>query len=82
MNVNVKLFALARQLVGQEDVQLNVPAPAPVRELKAVLCEAHPPLAAIVESLVFAIEAEYANDETPIPEGAEVACIPPVSGGC
>jgi molybdopterin converting factor small subunit len=31
--------------------------------------------------LMFAIDAEYAVDATPIPLAAEVACIPPVSGG-
>jgi molybdopterin converting factor small subunit len=30
---------------------------------------------------MFAINAEYAADLTPIPEAAEIACIPPVSGG-
>ncbi len=31
--------------------------------------------------LLFAINAEYSVDETPVADGADVACIPPVSGG-
>jgi hypothetical protein len=32
--------------------------------------------------MMFAIDADYAgDDERPIPPGAEVAAIPPVSGG-
>ena len=31
--------------------------------------------------MMFAIDAEYATDETNVTPGCEVACIPPVSGG-
>jgi molybdopterin converting factor small subunit len=31
--------------------------------------------------VMFAVNAEYADDQAVIPAGAQVACIPPVSGG-
>jgi molybdopterin converting factor small subunit len=30
---------------------------------------------------MFALDAEYVRDDAPIPAGAKIACIPPVSGG-
>ena len=41
----------------------------------------HPQLAPLVAHATFAIGSRYADDRQPIPAGAEVACIPPVSGG-
>jgi molybdopterin converting factor small subunit len=38
-------------------------------------------LSTLLPHVLFAINAEYAGDATPIPAGAEIACIPPVSGG-
>jgi molybdopterin converting factor small subunit len=49
--------------------------------LKQALRERFPALAPVMPHLMFAVNAEYANDATVIPANAEVACIPPVSGG-
>jgi molybdopterin converting factor small subunit len=38
-------------------------------------------LAGVLGHMLFAINAEYATDATIVPAGAEIACIPPVSGG-
>ena len=40
-----------------------------------------PPLADIVPHARFAVNTEYATDTTPITAHAEIALIPPVSGG-
>lgn len=81
MNVEVKLFAIARQRVGAEQVVVAVESPATVRRLRAALAEQFPALAGDLRHMHIAIDAEYATDETPIREAAEVALIPPVSGG-
>jgi molybdopterin converting factor subunit 1 len=81
LQVTIKLFALARQRLGSSEVTLEVPEPATVARLRQVLAMAHPELAPIVPALLIAVAAEYARDETLIPAGAEVAAIPPVSGG-
>lgn len=36
---------------------------------------------ALVDTVLVSINREYADDEQIIPEGAEVALFPPVSGG-
>jgi molybdopterin converting factor small subunit len=82
VRVSVRLFALARQRAGRAEVVLDVPDPATVAALKSAMAAAYPELAPLIPQLMIAIDAEYAGDDaSPIPPGAEVAAIPPVSGG-
>jgi sulfur-carrier protein len=81
MIVNVRLFAVARQLVGAETIALDLPGAVTVADVRRNLMERLPPLAQFGSQLRFAVNTEYADDATPVPAGAEVACIPPVSGG-
>jgi molybdenum cofactor cytidylyltransferase len=82
VRVTVRLFALARQRAGQTDVALDVPAPATVAAVKRALVATFPDLAPLVPQLMIAIDSDYAGDDQRlIPPGAEVAAIPPVSGG-
>ena len=81
MNIDVKLFAAARQYCGCDQVSIDLEGDATVGELRAALAEAHPSLQAILPSSMIALNHDYADDETPIPEDAEIALIPPVSGG-
>ena len=81
MRVTVRLFAVARQRAGCPEVMLDLPEPATVAALKRALAAECPALAPLVPALMFAVAADYAADDTAIPPGAEVAAIPPVSGG-
>jgi molybdopterin synthase catalytic subunit/molybdopterin synthase sulfur carrier subunit len=81
MKVELKLFAVARQLGGCDTISIDLPAGATVAALRAALAEQTPALAPILPRVMFAVNADYAVDETVIAAGAEVACIPPVSGG-
>jgi molybdopterin converting factor small subunit len=81
VRVTVRLFALARQRAGRPEVVVDVAEPATVAALKEALA-ALPELAPLVPLMMIAIDADYAGDDRrPIPPGAEVAAIPPVSGG-
>ena len=79
--MRVQLFAVAKQLTGRESIELDLPPGSTVADVRARLQEAAPALASVMNHLQFAVNAEYAADETRIPAGADVACIPPVSGG-
>jgi len=81
MQVRVRLFAIARERAGAPEIALDLPEGATVAALKAAIRSQTPALAPLLPSLMFAVDAEYAVDETVIPPGAEVAAIPPVSGG-
>jgi molybdopterin converting factor subunit 1 len=75
------MFARAKELAGGEKVDLSLPDDATVRDVRRVLAEMAPPLAALLPYCLFAVDMEYAADDAAIPAGAAVACIPPVSGG-
>jgi molybdopterin synthase sulfur carrier subunit len=81
MKARVQMFAVARQLSGREAVELNLPDAATLADLRAALAVEVPPLKHLMPHLMFAINTEYASDEAIIPGGADIACIPPVSGG-
>lgn len=81
MQVLVRLFALARQQVGRNELTVQVDEPATVGHLKAAIADQNPELIPLLPHLLFAVATNYATDETLIPPGAEVAAIPPVSGG-
>jgi len=81
MRATVKVFALARQLAGQDQIQVDVPPMATVAQLRCAISEQFPALADLASRSLFAVDADYATDLTPIPPGADLACIPPVSGG-
>ena len=49
--------------------------------IRQALREQFPALAPVLPHVMFAVNAEYADDQSVIPPGAAIACIPPVSGG-
>lgn len=81
MNVRVKMFAAARDAVGADEVALEVPQGSTIGDLRTALCDAYPHVKPLVERAMFAVDARYAQDDEAIRDDAEIACIPPVSGG-
>jgi sulfur-carrier protein len=81
VKVRVQLFAIARQWAEASVVELEVPPDATVADIRQALLTRLPQLAQFGSQLRFAVNADYADDSMPLPAAAEVACIPPVSGG-
>jgi MoaE-MoaD fusion protein len=81
MNVNVKLFAVARQRIGANTIEVELAAPATVHQLRGALVEQYPSLGDVVPHVRVAVNSEYAPDSTTISPQSEIALIPPVSGG-
>ena len=81
MLVRVRLFAVARERAGRSILETELPDGATVHDLKAAIGRDVPSLAPLLGSIRFSVNAEYASDVTPIPPNAELAAIPPVSGG-
>jgi molybdopterin synthase catalytic subunit len=80
MTVRVLYFAAARDAAGVTAETLD-PTPATVGELRARLAQAHPGLARVLPRCRVAVAQDFAADGDPVPDGAEVAIIPPVAGG-
>ena len=81
MRVAVKLFARARDVVGADTVELELPDRARVCDLRTALGERYPGMRPLLPGLLVAVGTEYAPDEMTIDPGVEIACFPPVSGG-
>jgi molybdopterin synthase sulfur carrier subunit len=81
MIIQVRLFAAARQLAGQETIPVEVESPATLQQLRTALERQCPPLAILLPHIRFAVNAQYADEQQLVTEADEVACIPPVSGG-
>ena len=81
MKVRVKLFAVARELAGGDELSVELPDVATIRDLRGAIVTVAPALARIMPHALWAVGAEYANDDTALNEKSEVALIPPVSGG-
>ena len=81
MMVRVRLFALAAQVAGADVVEVSLDEHPTIADLRKALSYNCPALAAMLPHFMFAVNSDYAADQSPIPDGAEIACIPPVSGG-
>jgi molybdopterin synthase catalytic subunit len=81
MRLRVFLFARAKDLAGTSSVVLDLPEGATVGQLRQRLAEVQPALAPLLERSALAVNDEFAEDKTTLPLDAEVALLPPVSGG-
>jgi molybdopterin converting factor subunit 1 len=79
--ITVLFFATLRDRAGVKSLSLDLPPGASVKDLKERLIQTNPNLTQAMETALVAINREYAFDETVIPDNAEVALFPPVSGG-
>ena len=72
---------MVRQMAGCDAVEIELAEGATVASLRQALAAQVPQLSGLARQLTFAVDAQYVGDETVVPPGGEVACIPPVSGG-
>jgi molybdopterin converting factor subunit 1 len=78
--LTILYFAGARDAAGTSREPLER-APSTVAELRRALADRHPALGRILPRCRIAVNEEMAEDGDAVPDGAEVAIIPPVSGG-
>ena len=80
-HVKVLFFATLRDRAGTKSADLDIPADTTVQGLKDLVVAAYPGLQQMMETVVISINREFAFDDSVVPENAEVAMFPPVSGG-
>ncbi len=81
LRIRVRLFARQRELAGTREVNLELADGATIEDAWAALAAQVPAIASGRAFVRFARNGEYADAETPLADGDEVACIPPISGG-
>jgi molybdopterin converting factor subunit 1 len=82
MVVNVRLFAMLRERAGRDELEVELPEGATVREAMEAVAGQHG-LADLLARVpvVMAVNREYASADRVLAEADELALIPPVSGG-
>ncbi len=81
MEVEVLAFAWAKDAIGGERLEVEVPEGASVQSLLASLAEDHPRLGERLSALTVAVNQEFVDPGTVLKPGDEIALIPPISGG-
>lgn len=81
--MDVLLFGIAKDIVGQSEIQISVEddaLPVTVKEMKNLMIRKFPDFGKL-SSFAVAVNSEYAQDDVILNGNDEIAIIPPVSGG-
>ena len=81
MKIRLLAFASAGDALGASEMEIDMPEGSRVADLRERLDRDHPKLAPLWPRLAVAVEGRVAGQDEPLTDGAEVALLPPVSGG-
>jgi molybdopterin converting factor subunit 1 len=81
MRWTIRLFARARDLAGADVVTIDLPDGSTVGDLRKALAGSYPALAGLLDRSAVAVQNSFAGEDLLLPSGAEIALLPPVSGG-
>ena len=82
IEVTVLFFASARDATGTAETSLRLEKGTTLASVCELLLASYPKLASVLVSAAVAVNQEYIEEtDCVIPAGAEIAVIPPVSGG-
>ena len=82
MQLEVLLFAAARDAAGSDKICVDVSEPVLARDVIEAVGRKLPQLEGLLPSCRLAIDCAYVDPETPVRDSHnELALIPPVSGG-
>ena len=81
MRCTVLYFAAARERAGLAQEPLELPLGSTAASALEAVVALHPALGPLVPHLRIAVNQEFVAPSTPLPEGAQLALIPPVAGG-
>jgi MoaE-MoaD fusion protein len=81
ISITVLFFASLKELTGVKETTLDLPPDSDINVLKNKLVEEFPRLEPALSSALISVNREFAFEEEIIPDKAEVALFPPVSGG-
>jgi molybdopterin converting factor small subunit len=81
MNVRVQFYAQLRELIGVNELELELPQDATVRELLEKIYAQQPALRAYDKSILIGAGLEFVDRNYKLNPVEEIAIMPPVQGG-
>lgn len=81
MKVKVKFFSLHREVVGKNEIEIEVKKGVTADELLKKLIKDYPKLEELKDYTIFSLNHNYANGSEVVKDGDEIALFPPVGGG-
>ena len=81
MTLQILLFATLKDLAPAGQIEIEVPADSTVAQVWDAAIQVAPALKKWRSHARVAVNQSYARDDDIVPAGAEIALIPPVSGG-
>ena len=81
IKISVLFFAGAREIVGQNRLEMELPALTSIAELRGILMVRFPRLESLASRAAIAVNEIFALPDTLLAQNDEVAFLPAVSGG-
>ncbi len=81
MQIEVLMFAAAREAAGSDKIQLEVVDGATAGDVMRAIGHRLPEIAPLLPACRLAIDNQYVSADAGLASGREIALIPPVSGG-
>lgn len=81
VTVTIHYFAAVRERLGRDTERLELPATTDDRAVLAIIAARHPALAPLLPPCRVAVDHIFVRGPVALHADAEVAVIPPVSGG-
>jgi len=79
--VKILFFASLKDVTGESVFDLELEEKATVKSLRAKITSMYPKLEPILNSVKIAINQDFAESDSVLKNGDELAFLPPVSGG-
>ena len=80
-SIQVKLFAIFREKLGKSEINLMLPMPSTVNDLRKILVNMSPELFSDKIPFIISVNFQVAHENLSISKNDEVALLPPISGG-
>ncbi|MFO7792167.1 MAG: molybdopterin converting factor subunit 1 [Candidatus Saliniplasma sp.] len=81
VNIRLKFFASAREIVGTKDLDMDIEKGSKAKDVLDRLKEKYPGLKKLDGQLILAVNKQTGRADKMIEDGDEIAVLPPVSGG-
>jgi molybdopterin converting factor subunit 1 len=80
-HAKVLFFATLREKAGVRETMVEFPQGSHISDIKNIILEKFPALASSMDTIIVALNHEFGFDDDIVPDEAEIAVFPPVSGG-